>query len=242
MIAHVVVDVVSLNAGISLASHVKGFSALVVEGVAFHASAALFWQCNGAGSAQTEAVVSAFKARTQQRKVVVVGVGQALCVHVHQRNLGLCVGCEGRMQVTIVDGYVPTLVAQVHNAGVGNVFGAHFQCLQRGIVGPVEGYHAIVHLHLLFLVCAFRIFVVEDVHISALSRGGFKGECIGFRQAFDVGDAHPLVVFSALDAHHHWSIHAIAQRVYGRLYGFVFGVRPHIERSAHALCDGSGGR
>ena len=90
------------------------------------------------------------------------------------------------------------------------------------------------------VVTAFIKPIVEDMHIAALARGGFDGECIDRRQARNVRNEDALVVLAAFDADGNGSIYPIFQRIYGRLDGFVGGVRAYVKRSADALCNDGG--
>ena len=78
------------------------------------------------------------------------------------------------------------------------------------------------------------------MHVAALARGRFDGECIGRRQARYVRNEDTLVVLTAFDADVNGAVYPIFQRIYCRLDGFVGGVRAYVKRSADALCNDGG--
>ena len=79
------------------------------------------------------------------------------------------------------------------------------------------------------------------MHVAALARGWFDGECIDRRQARNVRNDDIFLILAAFDADGNGSVYPIFQRIYGRLDGFVGGVRAYVKRSADALCnDGVG--
>ena len=143
---------------------------MVAQHVTYDLSAHLCEKRYKARAAQTHARVTAFEQRTLKRKVVVVGVGYVFGVHVHQCNLLLNVRRLGRMYVTVVYGYVSALVTQVYHTRISEVFGTYFQRFERGIVGSVDGYDAVIVGHLVGVVAAFAEMVVIDMHVATLSR------------------------------------------------------------------------
>ena len=78
------------------------------------------------------------------------------------------------------------------------------------------------------------------MHVAALARGWFDGECIDRRQARNVRNEDIFLILAALDADGNGSVYPFFQRIYGRLDGFVGGVRAYVKRSADALCNGGG--
>ena len=168
-------------------------------------------------------MLSAFKYRTFQRKVVVVLVGFATCIHINKSNLALIVGGHFGVNVAIFNSYVAALVTNVNNRRIFHAFiYGNFNATKCGVGCTIESKHAMFFCHLIFRIATCIKLIVVYLNIRRLACRRGDEQCVVCRHTSYCRDKHILLVVAWLNADGYRTIDTIFQSIDSLLNCLVF--------------------